>query len=100
MCRKVFNAYKQLGLEQIANWVEGIGNCARPGKGAQDGLDACICLWVALHFSKKKPCLMVGNTHTGYMIVPANAILQAELETRCIDTGRLPGQWVRLLGAS
>ena len=66
-----------------------------PRKNDQDGLDACLCLLVALHISTRKDCLMVGNLATGYIVVPYGAGLYSELTSRCNQTGRAPSQWVK-----
>lgn len=99
VCDMLFVACNKLGLEKISIWIKMIRNSARPGKGDQDCLDACICLLVALHLSHNRACLMIGDQQSGYMVVPANPELISELETRCVTTGRTPDQWVRLLGA-
>lgn len=98
VCDRAAHVFQDLYLEEIGSWAEEVKGSDRPGKIAQDCLDACICLLVALNFSQGKACLMVGEQETGYMIVPANNVLRAELETRCRSTGRKPEEWVRHLG--
>ena len=66
-----------------------------PRKIDQDGLDACICLLAALYLAEAKSCLMVGNTATGYIVVPYGENLYEELKVRCEQTGRAPSEWVR-----
>ena len=51
---------------------------------------ACICLYDALHMSESKKCLMVGNTETGYIVVPHSGELKYEIERRCIVTKSRP----------
>jgi len=62
---------------------------------ARFSLDACLCLLVALHMVEQKECLMVGDIHTGYVVVPHGAVLAEELEQRCVKTDRVPSDWVR-----
>ena len=38
---------------------------------------------------------MIGDMRTGYILVPHSAQLHAELDTRCLKTGRKPSEWVR-----
>jgi predicted RNase H-like nuclease len=67
-----------------------------PRKSDQDGLDACLCLLVALYLADRKDCLMVGDLRTGYIVVPYAAGLRAELDARCNQTRRAPSEWVRV----
>ena len=76
--------------------MDALGEKSRPQKPDQDGLDACICLLVALHLAEGKDCLMVGDLETGYIVVPDSADLRVELELRCNRTGRSPAQWLRV----
>jgi predicted RNase H-like nuclease len=96
VCKLASAAFHQRGLKEIVAWLDGVTRTAFPHKSEQDGLDACVCLLVALHFAERKDCLMVGDVQTGYMVVPYCARLHAELETRCCKTGRAPSQWVRV----
>ena len=45
--------------------------------------------------AESKDCLMVGNTDTGYIVVPHGDDLRWELEERCKKTNRDPSLWVR-----
>jgi predicted RNase H-like nuclease len=67
----------------------------RPRKADQDGLDACLCLLTAIHLAANRPCLRVGNTESGLIIVPDSAALRDELDLRCKKTGRIAADWVR-----
>ncbi len=96
VCGRASAAFHERGLRGIAAWIDNAAQIATPHKSEQDRLDACMCLLVAIYFSERKDCLMVGDQQTGYMIVPFNAGLRAELETRCRATGRPPSQWVRV----
>lgn len=97
VCDHAKAAYLNLGLGVIAEWLDDVAHNKKPQKSDQDCLDACICLLVAIHFSERQDCIMVGDLSTGYMIVPFNAGLRNELDTRCRKTGRIPFQWVRVI---
>lgn len=95
LCRLASGAFRERGLMVIYEWIEGAARKTSPRKRDQDGLDACLCLLVALYLAQRKDCLMVGDLQTGYMVVPYDAGLGAELEARCNQTGRAPSEWVR-----
>jgi predicted RNase H-like nuclease len=79
----------------IVAWVDHAARMPSPAKSDQDGLDACLCLLAALYLAEGKDSLMIGDLLTGYIVVPAGEGLSAELEARCVKTGRDPSQWVR-----
>lgn len=81
---------------QIVHWIKGVEVKPTPRKPDQDGLDACICLLVALHLAEGKTCLMIGDLETGYIVVPDSSVLRAELDIRS-KTGRSEAQWLRVL---
>jgi len=56
----------------IVRWINAVQNTS-PRKSDQDGLDACLCLLVALCLAERKDCLMVGDRQTGYIVVPYGA---------------------------
>ena len=95
VCGRASVAISDRGLKEIVQWIDGIALKAPPHKCDQDGLDACICLLVALHLAEGKDCLMVGDLQTGYIVVPDNVELSDELATRCKKTGRVPSEWVQ-----
>ena len=95
VCGLVTGAFRQRGLMEIVRWLDGAARNASPRKGDQDGLDACLCLLVALYLAERKDCLMVGDRQTGYIVVPYGAGLHGELVDRCNLTGRAPPEWVR-----
>lgn len=66
-----------------------------PRKAAQDALDAWLCLLVALHLAEGREWLIVGDFASGDMVVPYGARPEAELEARCLRSGRGPETWVR-----
>ncbi len=96
VCKKASAAFQERGLKEIATWLDRGAQNGSPRKSEQDCLDSCICLLVALHFTDRRDCLMVGDLTTGYIIVPYCGDLRAELEARCCKTGRIPSQWVRV----
>lgn len=95
VCRLVASAYHERRLLNLAEWLDEIAQSHFPSKGNQDALDACICLLVALYMAEIGECLMVGDTSTGYIVVPYGDSLYAELKARCERTGRKPSEWVR-----
>jgi predicted RNase H-like nuclease len=95
VCAKASGSFRGRGLTDIVRWIEASAQNTSPRKSDQDGLDACLCLLVALYLAEKKDCLMIGNLHTGYIVAPYGAELYAELDARCSQTGRLPSEWVR-----
>lgn len=96
VCKLASTMFQERGLKEIVAWLDRAARNPFPRKNEQDGLDACVCLLVALHFAERKDCLMVGDLQTGYMVVPYCAGLRAELEARCCKTGRVPSQWVHV----
>jgi predicted RNase H-like nuclease len=95
VCGQASVAISGRGLKEIVQWLDGFALKAPLHKCDQDGLDACICLLVALHLAEGKDCLMVGDLQTGYIVVPDNVELSNELATRCNKTDRVPSEWVR-----
>ena len=95
VCRKASGSFRARGLTDIVRWIEATAQNTSPSKSDQDGLDACLCLLVALYLAERKDCLMVGDLRTGYIVVPYDAELLAELDARCSQTGRVPSEWVR-----
>ena len=97
VCGLTLSAFRERGLIEIVGWLDDAAQKALPSKSDQDGLDACLCLLVALHLAERKNCLMVGDRQTGYIIVPHGSGLAAELEARCNYTRRTSSEWVRVL---
>jgi predicted RNase H-like nuclease len=95
VCRLVSGAFRDCGLMDIVQWINHAARNPSPRKSDQDGLDACLCLLVALYLADGKDSLMVGNRQTGYIVVPYDTRLRAELDVRCSQTGRVPSEWVR-----
>jgi predicted RNase H-like nuclease len=94
VCDQTASSLREFGLADIPERIEQMCRLEKPTKGDQDGLDACLCLLVALHMVEQKECLMVGDMDTGYMVVPYGAELAKELEQRCIQSDRMPSDWV------
>ncbi len=97
VCDLASGVFRDCGLMDIVEWIDHGARNPSPRKRDQDGLDACLCLLVALYLADGKDCLMVGNRQTGYIVVPYGAGLRAELDARCSQTGRVPSEWVRRL---
>jgi hypothetical protein len=95
ICELASAAFRERGLMNVARWVNDAAQNTSPRKSDQDGLDACLCLLVALYLAEGKDCLMVGDQQTGYIVVPYGAGICAELNGRCNRTGRVPSEWVR-----
>ena len=96
VCGETALGLREFGLTDTPAWIDEIHGLTKPTKADQDGLDACLCLLVALHMAEQKECLMVGDMHTGYVVVPHCGVLVAELEQRCVKTDRAPSDWVLL----
>ena len=95
VCKEASGAFSERGLVEIVRWIEDATRKTSPRKRDQNGLDACLCLLVALYLAEQKDCLMVGDRQTGYIVVPYGAELRAELDARCNRTDRVPAEWVR-----
>ena len=95
VCGLTASAFRERGLPQVVQWLDEATECQAPRKNDQDGLDACVCLLVALYLAELRRCLMVGSRDTGYIVVPYGEELCEELRTRCERTGRAPSEWVR-----
>jgi len=94
VCSNVSTALRLRKLEGVADWVDAAAQLSRPRKCDQDKLDACVCLLVALWLAEGKNGLVVGDI--GYIVVPHADDLQAELEARCLETGRRVDKWLRV----
>jgi predicted RNase H-like nuclease len=100
VCGRAAEAFREKGLTEVVQWLDSAALMAAPRKRDQDGLDACLCLIVALYVAERKECLVVGDQWTGYIVVPHCPSLAAELQCRCNSTGRVPPEWVRVFRAS
>ena len=95
VCGMASGAFRDRGVMEIVRWINHAARNTSPCKSDQDGLDACLCLLVALFLVEGKDCLMVGNRQTGYIVVPYGDGLCEELDARCKRTDRVPSEWVR-----
>ncbi|MBW2279348.1 MAG: DUF429 domain-containing protein [Deltaproteobacteria bacterium] len=95
VCQRTLSELDAFGLQELARWLGGLSDSRSPRKIDQDRLDSCICLLTALHLADQRECMMVGDTDTGYIVVPFGDFLRDELHARCISTGRTPKEWVR-----
>ena len=96
VCKHTSDEFRERGLTEIVRWIDDAARKDSPRKSDQDGVDACVCLLVALYLIDQKDCLLVGDSQTGYIVVPHGAGLRAELEVRCNKTGRASSEWVRV----
>ena len=99
VCERLSEEILARHLSGLGEWISELKTKQAPCKADQDCLDACICLLIALYFVEPKECLMVGDTDTGYIVVPHGDGLHRELEERCKETSRDPSSWVRTLNA-
>jgi predicted RNase H-like nuclease len=101
VCKKASGAFHEFRLAEIARRIDELHEIS-PRKKDQDGLDACLCLLVALYLAERKDCLMVGDLKTGYIVVPHGAELREELDARCNNTcpHRTASEWVRVFHQS
>ncbi len=95
VCDRLLKEITARQLSTLVAWISMAKAKNYPRKRDQDCLDSCICLIVALYMAESKDCLMVGNTNTGYIVVPHGDNLYQELEERCKKTNRDPSLWVR-----
>lgn len=95
VCEKLSDEFRSRDLFSLVQRLKELASVAKPSKSDQDGIDACICLLVALHMADGKQCLMVGDMNTGYIVVPYGADLHTEIGARCLKTRRAPSQWVQ-----
>ena len=100
VCQRAAEEYRERRLETAVRWLEDASRKAVPRKSDQDCLDAYLCLLVAMHFAQQRDCLMIGDSATGYIVVPYGAGLLSELEIRCKCTSRTPSDWLRVFRAS
>ncbi|MFN2315799.1 MAG: DUF429 domain-containing protein [Gemmatimonadales bacterium] len=94
VCASTAEALRSRQLTGCSTWLDDAGQLSKPGKAAQDKLDALVCLLVALHLAEGSECLMIGDVLSGYMVVPDSDPLRQELTERCLRTKRVPEEWV------
>ena len=100
VCRQLAAELHQRGLPELGSWCESAATNTVPRKDDQDRIDACLCLVAAVHLVGQQDCLMIGDIASGYIVVPSGTVLREEVESRCRETGRLPGEWIATLNAS
>jgi predicted RNase H-like nuclease len=61
VCALALGAFRHRGLMDIVGWLAAAAQKTSPRKSDQDGLDACLCLLVAIYLTERKDCLMVGD---------------------------------------
>jgi len=95
VCDRLSEKIATRQLSCLVAWISEVRAKQSPCKKDQNGIDACICLLVALYLVEQKDCLMVGNTDTGYIVVPHGDGLRRELDERCKEAHLDPPLWVR-----
>ena len=100
VCDALSQLFRERGLTQLAAWLDASRDKPSPRKADQDGLDACLCLLVALKLAEGDHCFLVGEMETGYMVVPYSTDLHEELEVRCQCTNRRSAEWVQRFSLS
>ena len=53
VCKKESGEFRARGLVEIVRWIEDATWKTSPRKSDQDGLDACLCLLVALYLAEQ-----------------------------------------------
>lgn len=83
VCTQLSAEFRSRGLNELEEWLDAAKCYSSPHKSDQDGVDACLCLLVAIYNFEGKKCLMVGDLASGYIIVPDNPDMHRELTRRC-----------------
>lgn len=87
---RVAAEYTRRDMHQIAEWIRD----QAPRKAAQDGVDACICLLVAI-LGTEGDLMTIGQRESGYIVVPYSAELYNEIRERCGLKSLNPSKWVQ-----
>ena len=95
VCNQASGIFRERQLDDVVDWIDQVSTKTSPRKADQDGLDACLCLLVAVYLAERQVCLMVGNIETGYIVAPYCERLNQELDARCRKTSRAPSEWIR-----
>jgi predicted RNase H-like nuclease len=67
--------------EELTNWCRDSAKIEFPSKADQDKLDSALCVLIALRWrlSARSDSLLLGDLHTGYMVLPASASVREYL---------------------
>ena len=80
VCRVAEREARRLGLNDAAHWCAALDKAGKPTKGAQDRLDAMICLIIAACWRfERQRCAMIGDLDTGYIVAPVAPVTRAYL---------------------
>lgn len=81
--------FRDFGAEQAAEWCRAAGSIVKPTKADQDRLDAMLCLLIALWWrtQDRAQSLVLGDTRSGYMVLPASGDVRRRLVARADDLG-------------
>lgn len=94
LCQQLTEDFRRTGLSEICNYLGTIQTLIKPKKYDQDALDACLCLMAGLADDHGE-AMSIGNSDTGFIVVPHGELAYKMLEARCVATGREPGAWLQ-----
>jgi predicted RNase H-like nuclease len=94
LCASLAGFFDKPGVRDVSDWLCNQSG-KKPKKKDQDGLDACICLLVAMHLAEGKTCLQIGKSESGEIVVPYLETLETELQERCTRIKIAPKEWIR-----
>jgi predicted RNase H-like nuclease len=72
---------ESFGCHQLGKFCRRIGSKSTPRKEEQDKLDSVLCVLIAMRWRMRPPSasLLLGDTVSGYMVVPATAVIRERL---------------------
>lgn len=93
LCQQLSDEFKQEGLTELCSYLKGLQTLTTPKKYDQDALDACLCLMAGLADAQGR-AMSIGNSNTGFILVPHGEAAYKMLEARCVATGKDPNTWL------
>lgn len=94
LCQQLAVDFKHKGLRELYDYLATLQKLTKPRKYDQDTLDACLCLMAGLA-DADGGAMNIGNSDTGFILVPYGEAAYKKLEARCVATGRDPGAWLK-----
>ena len=81
--------FDDFGAVQAAEWCRAAGALIKPTKADQDRLDAMLCVLIALWWRTRDRAqsLVLGDTGSGYMVLPASEDVRSRLVARAEEVG-------------
>jgi predicted RNase H-like nuclease len=81
--------FHEFGAVQAAEWCKVAGSLSKPTKADQDRLDAMLCVLIALWWRTRERAqsLVLGDTRSGYMVLPASGDVRERLVARAEEVG-------------